>query len=1111
MFWKLLITFVCMMTMAVFAQSNKPKEFIRTRNKTYVDVQTAAVTVRLSIYDNGIMRVQAYKGDGPEKRWNPAVIAEPKNIGFGFTDGESEAVMKTAKMKVVVIKASGQVKFYDAAGKLLTQTAADGGCRIQDDADGGVSQKFLMSQGEHIYGVGQYVNGLPYVNGTGCTLVQTNMEDAGHVIMSDRGYGMFWNNPSAGQFDAFGNQELLSDKYVRTEDGKPGFAAMYYPSDSVTKQQHYGKYVATKITKTIDISPGNAESTIDIMQSDFDIAATGKKKADPDQGGASLLYRGTLHTPKRTGWYYFNIGNAGRGVRFVIDGERVVERRIPHDYSWNCGRKWLEGDKDYSFELYFSHFTKDNAVLQLYWNHTGNIYKQYTWKSNCWKTSDYFVFVGDNYDEIMNGLYKTTGKVSILPKWSLGYIHCQALPFWRNAVDGFKREGFLSLVRDYRQKQIPCDVLVQDFQWWTVMGSHIFRPDCYPDFASRLQKVHNENFKLMISIWPIFLDIPASGYKEKLTDADLKNKKEMKDKGLLVHNCVDFVKPQARKIFWRQVADSLYNDKICVDAFWLDADEGGAKDPRYGNAYPMLDKMAFDEGARATYPDKRLFLLGRSMYPGSQRFDTAMWSGDVGNDFWTLERQVSAGLSASVCGMPYWTTDIGGFGGGFCRDADYANDKNPENPVFREVVARWFQYGMFCPIFRVHRADNDSAPWFYGDEVEKIIADTIRFRYRLMPYVYSMTKRTREDGYNPMRPLFMDFGSDKNTLDITQQFMYGPAFLVCPVTKAMYKPYQPSAKATKDEFVSAMDGYLRTTGGKEGLRGEYFEGEYFEKLLFTRIDEAINFDGNFDSKELPSEHFSIRWTGKLVAPESATYTIKAGSDDGLRVWIDGSQIVNSWQGQPFSYSDYPVYLTEGQHDIKIEYFQGGWDKKVALGWVIPGKTKPEDKPVITTDVKDMEVYLPAGADWYDFKTGEKLPGGRKIDTPAPLNWMPLFVRAGSIVPMGKVIQSTVAEKQTEIELRIYPGADCEFTLYDDDGVSYDYEKGAFAEIPLHWDDSARKLTIGKRKGSFESMPPVVTFNPILVRLGKGIGALKEYSGDETVEYTGKKIEVRLVR
>ncbi|MEE9461493.1 MAG: TIM-barrel domain-containing protein, partial [Bacteroidales bacterium] len=870
---------------------------------------------------------------------------------------EDEVVLKTAKMKVVVNKETAQISYYNAKGDLLTQTAADGGFRIEQDEDGGVLQQFLVSDGEHLYGVGQYVNGLPYVNGTGCTLEQTNMEDAGHVIMSDRGYGMFWNNPSGGQFEAFGDHELLSDAYVKTEDGRAGFQALYYPDDSNVKTEHLENMVKAKITKTIDVSAENSE--VDVMQSDFDAIARGKdRKLNKEEKGITLLYKGTLTTPDRTGWYYFNIGNSGRGVRFAVDGERVVERRIHHSYSWNCGRKWLEANTEYPFELYYSHGFEDIS-LQLYWDPNADIYDQYTWKSKCWSTVDYFVFADADYDGIMNKLYTTTGKPSILPKWSMGYIHCQALPFWIRQVDGFKREGFLSLAKYYRENQIPCDMLVQDFQWWTAMGSHIFRPDCYPDFKSRLQVVHNANFKLMISIWPLYQDFQGSGYEGELTEADLRNKKELTDKGLMIADSwVNYVKKEAREVAWRQIEESLYNDEVRVDAFWLDADEGGAKDLYYGDAYPLLNKMSFYEGARAAYPSTRTFLLGRSMYPGSQRYDMAMWSGDVGNDFWTIERQVSAGLSASICGVPYWTTDVGGFGGGFARDTDYANGKDDaSDPVFREVVARWFQYGMFCPIFRLHRADNNAAPWFYGQEVEEILANTIRFRYRLMPYVYSMTKRTREEGYNPMRPLFMDFGKDENIREITQQFMYGDAFLVSPVTRGLYNPYDPDEK--KREELKKSD---------------------------------------------------------------------------LQYW---------------------------------------------------------------------ELYLPAGTDWYDFKTGERLKGGQIISAPAPLDWMPLYVKAGSIVPMGKVIQNTTSERQSELELRIYPGKDADFVLYDDDGVSYDYEKGAYTEISLHWDDSRQKLTIGDRRGSFETMLKEIIFKPLIVNEGYGVGSLSEYNDGDKLVYTGK--------
>lgn len=923
---------------------------IKTANeKPYVDIKTDSATVRLSVYNDGIVRVQVFKGNDPEVRWEPSIVAQPKTNGYAFKESKKEAVLKTLKMRVVVNKTTAQILFFDSYGKLLTKTSKNGGRVFSKLPKGGVSQQFMLSKKEHIYGVGQYVSGLPYVNGTGCGLAQTNMEDAGQVLVSDRGYGMFWNNPSTGEFQSFGKQELLNDKNVKTEDGRPGFEPLIYNEDSNNKYEFEGKYAKGKLTNTINISSN--VSAIDIMQSDFDLKALGKKITN--EKGITLVYKGTIRAQNRTGWYYFNIGNSGRGVRFVLDNDILIENRIHHGFTWNSGRKWLEANKDYKYELYFSHGSA-NIDLSLYWNPTADIYKQYTWTSSCWKTIDYFVFAGTNTDEIMKGFYDVTGEVSILPKWSLGYIHCQAIPFHTKNVDGFPQEDFLTLVSNYRQKQIPCDVLVQDFMWWTVMGSHIFRPDAYSDSKAWLNKIQENNFKLMISVWPIYEKVAASGYKGTITAADLKNHIELEDKGLLIGNWVDYTKPEARKISWHQISKSLYNDSLKVDAFWLDADEGGEKDENFGNAYPLLNKMTFDEGARATISNKRIFLLGRSMYPGSQRYDAAMWSGDIGNDFYTLQQQVSAGLSVSTCGMPYWTTDIGGFGGGFARDPAYSNDKDVDSPTYRELVTRWFQYGMFCPIFRVHRADNNSAPWYYGEEGEKNITDVIKFRYRLMPYIYSLTKQTREHGRNPMRPLYMDFGYDKNTVDITQQFMYGPAFLVCPVTKGLYSPYK-------------------------------------------------------------------------------------------------------------------------------------------------------GKSIETSNIQNWNVYLPKGADWFDFNTGEKLKGGQNINTPAPIERMPLFVRAGSIVPMGKVIQSTQNEKQTELELRIYPGADADFTLYDDDGETYDYEKGEFTEIDLHWNDKSQTLTIGNRNGQFKSMPKELILKPIIVEKGKGVGSLIEYSGDVKINYSGAQI------
>lgn len=912
-------------------------------------IKTPSCTIQLSVYGDGIVRTQMFQGTEMEERWEPALVAQPKTEGFTFKDGKEEAVLETPKMRVVVNKMTSQIAYYDAKGKRLTQTSEKGSTFLNQKT-GGVSQQFLLSKDEHIYGIGQYVSGLPYVNGTACGLGQTNMEDAGHVLMSDRGYGMFWNNPSSGEFQSFGNQELLSDKNVKTLDGRPGFAPQLYPNDSQGKGELKGKSTEAKLSKTIDLT--NHGSAVDAMQSDFDKVAL--KQTNEAKKGISLVYQGTIRAPNRTGWYLFNLGNSCK-VRFVIDNEIVIENRIPHGFTWNSCRKWLEANKDYPYELYISN-ADPKLNLNLYWNPSFDIFQQYTWKSNDWKTIDYFVFAGTNSDEIMKGFYTVTGKPSILPKWSLGYIHCQAIPFGEeHVVRGFPQNDFLTLVTDYRKKQIPCDMLVQDFQWWTAMGSHIFRPDCYTDPKAWLKTMHDSDFKLMISVWPNFEKTAAAKYTGEITAADLANRNELESKGLLLGDWANYVKPEARDVYWKQVAKSLYNDSFCVDAFWLDADEGGTKDPLYADAYPLLNKMTFAEGARSAFPNQRTFLLGRSMYPGSQRYDVAMWSGDVGNDFYTLKTQVSAGLSATVCGMPYWTTDIGGFGGGFQRDAEYSNAFSVDTETYRELVTRWFQYGMFCPIFRVHRANNNSAPWFYGERAEKNITDAIKFRYRLMPYIYSLTKQTREEGRNPMRPLFMDFASDQNTTDITQQFMYGPAFLVCPVTKALYSPYKGAS-------------------------------------------------------------------------------------------------------------------------------------------------------IETSNIQNWNVYLPKDIDWFDFNTGEKLKGGQYINTPAPMERMPLFVRAGSIVPMGKVIQSTQMEKQTELELRIYPGADADFTLYDDDGVSYDYEKDGFAEIAVHWDDQAQKLTIGNRKGQFNSMPKTLTFKPIIVEKGKGSGSLIEYSDGEKIKYTGSKTE-----
>jgi len=551
---------------------------------------------------------------------------------------------------------------------------------------------------------------------------------------------------------------------------------------------------------------------------------------------------------------------------------------------------------------------------------------------------DYYFLYGPGLDQVIAEYRELTGEAPMFGKWAYG--------FWQSKDCYRSQERTLQIAHKYRELGIPIDNIVQDACWWTRMGSFVFNQN-FPDPKAMVDTLHREHFHVMISAWPKFL--PGE-----------QNFDIFKRNGWFLHissprlsflpgaGLYDPFNAEARAHYWKLIDDNLL--RVGFDAWWLDATEPESlsreenvmvrsKTPmgsgaRYANLYPLMTTMAVYQGQRAVTQDKRVFILSRSAAAGMQRNAAAAWSGDTFTTWHSLKRQIPAGLNYSISGLPYWTTDIGGFVGG-----------NPDLPAYRELFVRWFEYGAFCPIFRVHgdRTTNTNELWSYGHQAQSILTKYDTLRYRLMPYIYSIAWRVTHEGYTMMRPLVMDFPDDVEAREIGNQFLFGPDILASPVT-------DPGA-------------------------------------IMRRL------------------------------------------------------------------------------------------------------------------------YLPP-AKWYNFWTGQQLSGGRFIVAPAPLGTLPLYVRAGSILPMGPVIQYTGEKPDSAIELRIYPGANGNFTLYDDDGTTYDYEKGAYSTIPIHWDDFTQTLTIGSRQGSFPGMPRNRTFDIIWVGEGHGAGVRVTEPFDETVHYDGQPITVK---
>ncbi len=548
-----------------------------------------------------------------------------------------------------------------------------------------------------------------------------------------------------------------------------------------------------------------------------------------------------------------------------------------------------------------------------------------TFRSHVGKGIDYYFFYGPEFDDIVGAYRYATGAAPLWPKWAYG--------FWQCRERYSSQQQILDTVAEFRQRQIPIDLIVQDWQYWGPHGWGAYEWDTahYPDPNKLIQSLHDQNVKFMISVW---------SNPQGKAGADLKAHNDM----IPGTDWVDQTNPAARALRWKYLDDAFF--KPGTDAWWQDATEPGddgngmagkqvfiGSGDLYRNAYPLFANQTVYEGQRSETSDKRVCTLTRSAYPGQQRYATALWSGDIAGNWDGLRRQIPAGLNVCLTGLPYWTTDCGGF----FRPRDQYRSED-----FTDLYIRWFQYSTFCPVQRIHGYQSETEFWKFPLAMDTMVQYD-KLRYRLLPYIYSLAWRVTHDGYTLMRALPMDFRNDAKVYGISDQYMFGPAFLVNPVT-------QPKAES-------------------------------------------------------------------------------------------------------------------------------------------------------------RAVYLPASTTWIDFWTGTSQAGGGTINASAPQQQIPLFMRAGSIVPLGPYLQYADEKPADPIELRVYPGADGQFTLYEDEGDSYDYEKGVYATIPMQWNEADQALTIGPRQGQFPGMLEERTFHIVWVGAGHGVGMNPTAQPDAVVRYQGDRVTV----
>ncbi len=853
-----------------------------------------------------------------------------------LSDNDS-AVLTTARMKVVADCKTGAVRFEDLAGKTILAEMAGGrtlqAAEVQGEATHHVRQQWLGDSDESLYGLGQHQYGMMNIKGQDIELWQHNTEIAVPFLVSSKGYGLFWDNPSYTKFgDPRAYEAIPSDHIFDSSGNVGGFTVTPFSDAAMTQPEAAG------VDPKIDNAPtrGNSRTR---------------------RGDGGMRWEGQVLADV-TGDYRFEL-YANGGYKMWIDGEIVADH-------WR--QNWLPWD-----ELATAHFEAGTKhAVKVEWVRDGCEYCTLKWKpaiggesvnTSLWSQVgdgvDYYFVYGPSLDRVVAGYRELTGKAPMMPQWAFG--------LWQSRQRYKTQQESLDVVKEFRRRGIPFDNIVQDWMYWREddWGSHRFDAARFPNPDQWVKDIHALNAHLMISVWGKFYpstdNFKVMDAKKYLFPVD-SSFKDWVGPGY-AYTFYDAFNADAGKMFWGSVRERLFSKGM--DAWWMDATEPdllpspptldrqlahmerttAGTGASVLNEYPLLNSKAVYEGQRKAAPDQRVFILTRSGYAGSQRYASANWSGDISSTWTAMKKQIAAGLGYSISGLPYWTMDSGGFS----VPPRFTGSRPSQESIeeWRELNARWFEFSTFTPMLRVHGEAPFREMWQFGGSESDCYKAQLKFdklRYRMLPYVYSLAGNVTQNEGTFMRPLVMDFSQDRTARDLSDEYLFGPAFLVSPVTT--YKAR-------------------------------------------TRL-----------------------------------------------------------------------------------------------------------------------VYLPADVTggWYDFWTGASVEGRGPMNAAAPYDAMPVHVRAGSIVPFGPDLQFVGEKKADPLTVYVYTGADGAFTLYEDDGLSYQYEKGAFAQIPMKWDDRARRFTIGQRSGQFAGMLRERTVRVVFVSKQAPVGFGSE-GGARTIHYGGGSVDV----
>ena len=794
--------------------------------------------IRLQVVGDRIIRVQATAEQSFRNKQSLIIVPQNSKAQYKVEEQGDDLIITTAAMRAVLNEATGQITFYDLKDQVLLKEVAQGGktfkpftvpdreigvdiAKVPDAQKHGWSWRALFDSpdNEAFYGLGQHQSEELNMKGKNEDLFQYNTKVSVPFVVSNKNYGILWDSYS---YCRWGNPDdylQLNHAFkLYDKEGKEGQLTGTYVDKNGQKivRGEDSIYFEYAMPETSEICNKTDKGGIQNLPKGFAL------------NGSKVVYEGYVEAPTNS-FYQFILYYAGY-MKIYIDGKLVVPERWRT--AWN--------PNSYKFETPIKKGVK--TPIRIEWQPDGDVSycglrvaaprseaekNQLSIWSEMSPDMDYYFIAGQNLDEVISGYRTLTGKASLYPKWTLG--------FWQSRERYQSSKDIEDNMKKFRDLHIPVDNIVQDWNYWKLdsWGSHEFEAARYPNPQAMLDSVHALHGRFMISVWPKFYDT-------------VKNYKELDAKGWMYHQAIkddihdwlgfrgsfyDAYDAGARKMFWRQMDENLYTKyKFGVDAWWMDASEPNVRDctpmwyrkalsgptalgtsTEYFNAYSIVNADAIYNGQRSVNPNQRVFLLTRSGFAGEQRYSTATWSGDIATRWEDMRAQMTAGLNYSMAGLPFWGMDQGGF----CvenryvaaqQEFDKNGTENADLKEWRELQARWNQFGCFVPLYRAHGQWPLREVWNIAPAdhpAYKTIVAYDKLRYRLMPYLYSMAGMVHLKDYTMMRGLVMDFNGDEKVLDIKDQWMFGSALMACPVgeyQKYSRNVYLPKQKGWYDFY-----------------------------------------------------------------------------------------------------------------------------------------------------------------------------------------------------------------------------------------------------------------------------------------------------------------------